>query len=240
MISITSAIVASGLFLLALISVKAHKLTTGGGITGFLVAATIYAAAGLSGVFMLGAFFGLSVLASRYKRDTKFAGTTQDNAEARTSGQVLANAGTAAITGLLAILIPEYKSLFNLMLAGSLASATADTLASELGAAYSKRFYNCLTFKTDIKGLDGVISTEGLLFGAAGALIIALIATCSTPAVFLTNTLIITISGIIGNYADSVLGATLERKSILSNNWVNFLSTVIAAASVWLMLLLRF
>jgi uncharacterized protein (TIGR00297 family) len=238
--SITSITVLIGLLTLALVSVRFHKLTPWGGFTGFVVATLIYAASGLTGVLMLGAFFGLSVLASRYKRDVKFAGTPQDTTEARTSGQVLANAGTAALMALMSLIFPQHSFIYNLMLAGSLASATADTLASELGAAYSKRFYHCLTFKKDTKGLDGVISTEGLLFGAAGALIIALIATWPNPVTYTYYLLIITIAGIIGNYADSVLGATLERKNLLSNNWVNFLSTLVAAASAALMFLLHF
>ena len=40
---------------------------------------------------------------------------------------------------------------------------------------------------------------------------------------------IIILAGLIGNLADSLLGATLERKGVLSNDAVNFLNTAIAA-----------
>ncbi len=226
------------LFLLAVaaVSIRVHKLTPAGGATGFLVACLIFAGGGITGVALLSAFFLLGILASRWKRDEKYTGTVQDTAETRNAGQVLANAGTAALMALLALIFPADAVLFRLMLAGSLASATADTLASELGIVYSKRFYNCLTFKKDTKGLDGAISLEGLLFGAAGAFVIALIA-CYPAVLWLHKfVLVITLAGTIGNYSDSVLGAALERKNLLSNNAVNFLSTLIAALSVWLML----
>ncbi|WP_449437800.1 DUF92 domain-containing protein [Pedobacter steynii] len=36
-------------------------------------------------------------------------------------------------------------------------------------------------------------------------------------------------AGIIGNITDSLLGATLERKSYLNNDMVNFLNTLVAS-----------
>ena len=41
--------------------------------------------------------------------------------------------------------------------------------------------------------------------------------------------LTITVAGTIGNLADSVLGATLERAGVLSNDGVNFFNTLTAA-----------
>lgn len=227
------------LFLLASIafaSVKVHKLTPAAGVTGFVVACIIFAGAGITGVILLAAFFGMGVAASRWKRKDKYTGTVQDTAEARNPGQVLANAGTAALMALLALIFPSQALLFQLMLAGSLASATADTISSELGIVYSKRFYNCLTFKPDIKGLDGVISIEGLLFGAAASLVIGILNVMPGHSLlFVWMATVVTLAGIVGNYSDSVLGATLERRGTLNNNAVNFLSTLIAALSVSLM-----
>jgi uncharacterized membrane protein len=59
----------------------------------------------------------------------------------RTTGQVLANAGVAAITGALVLLYPQFRYLLVLMMAASFASATADTLSSELGTVYGKRVF---------------------------------------------------------------------------------------------------
>lgn len=99
---------------------------------------------------------------------------------------------------------------------------------------YGKRFYNCLSWKKETRGLDGVISLEGTLIGIVGAGVIALIYAIGNfagNAVF-----ILIIAGQAGNLADSVLGASLERRNLLNNDWVNFLSTLFAASITLLLI----
>ena len=38
------------------------------------------------------------------------------------------------------------------------------------------------------------------------------------------------LAGILGTFFDSLLGATIERRGLIGNNTVNFLSTLAAAA----------
>jgi uncharacterized protein (TIGR00297 family) len=226
-----------GLMLLAgmLLAVITRKLTILAAITGGAVAALIFAGGGFTGIIMLAVFFVLGTAATSYKKEIKQKITTGGEHDSRrTVGQVLANGGMAAIAGLLAFIYPEHANVLQLMLAASLASATADTLSSELGMVHGKRFYNIITLKRDKKGLDGVISIEGLLIGVAGSLTIALIYSCGY--VFNYRHLItIIVVGTIGNITDSLLGATLERKHFIGNNTVNFLNTVVAALAVLLL-----
>jgi uncharacterized protein (TIGR00297 family) len=120
------------------------------------------------------------------------------------------------------------------MMAAAFASATADTLSSELGNVCGSRYYNILSFRKDMRGLNGVISLEGTLCGVAGSLLIALIFSAGFGW-SIRVTAIITLAGTIGNIFDSLLGATFERRHWIGNDAVNFLNTAIAALSVLLL-----
>lgn len=207
-------------------SIAARKLTVTAAFIGALVACMVFAGGGFTGLAMMTIFFILGSAATSWQLKSK----QQFNAEEkgrRTAGQVLANAGTAGFCGLMVLMIPSQAVLFQLMMAASLASATADTLSSELGMVYGRRFFNIITFKADARGLDGVISAEGTLIGIGGAMIIALVYAFGHGLGFFL--LGIVLAGTFGNITDSVLGAVLERKGFIGNNMVNFLNTFAAA-----------
>lgn len=213
------------------------KLTWAGAFTGGLLALCIYAGAGFTGLALLGTFFSLGVAATAVKRNWKVTqGLATKGESTRTAGQVIANGGVAGITGLLAFVSPQHAALLHVMLAASLASATADTLSSELGVVYGRNFYNIKTWKKDTRGLDGVVSWEGTLLGILGSCFIALLYTAMTG--FSNAFSWIVISGTIGNLFDSFLGATLERANYIGNNAVNFLNTLLAALAVAVLMLL--
>ena len=138
----------------------------------------------------------------------------------------------AALLGILAIVDHERKDLYTLMMAASLSSAAADTSSSELGMVYGRRFFNILTFRSDRRGLDGVISIEGTLLGVAGSALIAFLY-CLFEG-WGASFLLIVAAGTFGNLLDSLLGATLERRHILHNDAVNFINTLAAALLVLL------
>jgi uncharacterized protein (TIGR00297 family) len=209
-------------------SLLARKLTFLAAITGAAVGCLIFAGAGYTGVAMMTTFFMLGSSATSWQKSKKqnFA-TAEEHKKGRTAGQVLANAGIAAIAGIMVLLIPNTTHLWQLIMAAGFASATADTLSSELGTVYGRRFFNIITWKPDQCGLDGVISLEGTLIGIGGSLIIAVIYAIGFG--WDANIMVIVIAGTVGNLADSVLGATLERRMIIGNNMVNFLNTLIAA-----------
>ena len=209
-------------------SLRKRKLTTAAAATGGALGLLIYLGSGFAGLALLALFFGLGTAASGWRvADKRRLGLAEENRGRRTAGQVVANAGVAGLLSLLAWRYPPAAPLAHLMLAGSFAAATADTLASELGNVYGRRYYNILTLRPDARGLNGVVSLEGTVLGLAGTVVLAA-AYCLGfgwgPAFGW-----LLVAGTTGNLADSLLGATLERRGLLSNNAVNFINTLTGA-----------
>lgn len=210
-------------------SILTRKLTVGGGFLGGLLGWLVFIGAGFMGIILLSAFFLLGTWATSWGRSLKERlAVAEKHKGRRTAGQVMANGGMAGIAGLLAWNFPQHEELFHLIMAAALSSAMADTLSSELGTVYGRSFYNILSLKKDRRGLDGVVSMEGIIIGIAGSFCIAVIyaMTKGLNSAFIW----IIIAGTIGNLVDSFLGATVERKGKLKNNAVNFLNTLAAAA----------
>lgn len=216
-------------------SSRAGKLTTPAVWTGGGVGVLIYLGAGFTGLALLALFFGMGTAASAWRvADKRRLGLAEANQGRRTASQVLANAGIAALLGLLGWLDAGHAAAYQLLVAGSFAAATADTLASELGNVYGRCYYNVLTWRPDTRGLDGVVSAEGTLLGLVGSALVAG-AYClgaGTAAGFGW----VVLAGAIGNLVDSLLGATLERRGYLGNDAVNFCTTLagaMVAAAGW-------
>lgn len=213
------------------VSIWRKKLTIPAALTGGVAGWLVFAGGGYTGLLMLATFFILGTVATSWHA-RHLPGPPPDHEKGsvaqstRTTGQVLANGGVAALAGLGIICFPQHKPLLEIAMAASLSSATADTLSSELGMIYGRNYYNILTGRRDQRGLDGVISLEGTLIGVVGSAIIALL--YESGHTWNNSFWIIILSGTAGNLTDSILGAALERKGRLGNNMVNFLNTLTA------------
>lgn len=209
-------------------SARAGKLTPAAVWTGGGLGLLIFLGSGFAGLALLALFFGLGTAASGWRvADKRRLGLAEENRGRRTAGQVVANAGVAGLLGLLAWQLPAHAPLACLMLAGGFAAATADTLASELGNVYGRRYYNILTLRSDARGLNGVVSLEGTALGLAGTAALAAVYCLGFGWGPAFSWLLV--AGTAGNLMDSVLGAMLERRGYLSNNAVNFLNTLTGA-----------
>jgi uncharacterized protein (TIGR00297 family) len=227
------------LLLGAVLSYLTKKLTPVGAITGAIVGLLIYKGSGFTGIAMLALFFAAGSWATGWQINRKAAiGAAEQHKGRRTAGQVLANGSAAALLGALGWYLPRHTSLITLMIAGSFAAATADTLSSELGTVYGRRFFNILTLKKDTRGLDGVVSLEGTLIGMSGAMLIAAVYVIGFG--WSASAYWIVLAGFTGNLVDSVLGASVERKGLIGNNVVNFLNTAVGAGVCWLVQLLKY
>ena len=219
-------------------SIATGKLTVAAALTGGVLGVLVFAGAGFTGIAMVAVFFLFGTVATSWKRGYKErAGLSEINSSKRNAGQVMANAGVAAICGLLCYFFQQYVFVLRVIMAASLSSAMADTLSSELGNVYGKRYYNILTFQKDTRGLNGVVSLEGTSIGIVGSVVIALVYAIGFGFTW-SAFFIIIIAGTIGNLSDSVLGASLERKQYLNNDAVNFLNTAIAAIAASILYIL--
>jgi uncharacterized protein (TIGR00297 family) len=222
------------LLIAATLSFTTGKLTLTGAATGALVGLLTYKGAGYPGLIMLAVFFIAGSWATCFQLNKKIAlGTAERHKGRRTAGQVLANGGMTALLGVWAWCNPGHSGIAAIMIAGSFASATADTLSSELGTVYGRRFFNILTFKTDKRGLNGVVSLEGTLIGLVAAALIAIVYSFNFG--WSISFCWIILAGFTGNLVDSVLGALLERKGLIGNNMVNFLNTLTGAVVCYLL-----
>jgi len=222
---------------IAILSISFKKLSISGGVASVFVGLAVFAGGNFKGLAMLGAFFVLGTLATGWKKNEKLPlRAISDRSNARNAGQVLANGGVAALLAILALVFTAYADTLRLMIAAALSAATADTLSSELGMIYGRRYYNILSFKKEQNGLDGVVSIEGFLIGIVGSAVISIIYTGTLPEY--RQFLLIIAAGTVGNVVDSILGVAFERRQYLGNDQVNFLNTLIAALFMLICILL--
>lgn len=216
------------LILGAALSFYKNKLTLPASLIAILVGFFVYSGGGITALALLVTFFISGTWATRHQwKKKQQLMLTEKRSGARNVMQVIANGGVAALLGGMMMIDASHADLYLLMIAASLASATADTLSSELGNVYGKSYFNITSFKKDERGRDGVISLEGTIAGITGSILISVV--YATGLVFSSNMFVIIIAGIAGNFFDSLLGATLQRKAYISNDMVNLLNTLFAA-----------
>jgi uncharacterized protein (TIGR00297 family) len=194
-----------------------------GGGTCFL----LFAGAGPAAFATLGALFLLTWISTRFGYRRKLELGVAERGEGRNALQVLANlavpalaAATFAITGNRAWLIATVAAL---------AEAATDTVASEVGQSRGQTASLITTWKPVAAGTDGGISAAGTIAGIfAGSIIasVALLGRMLRPE----QLWIPVTAGFAGMLADSLLGATIQRKGKMNNEAVNLVGTMVAAA----------
>lgn len=212
----------------AALSFFLKKMDLSGSVAGLCIAMAMFMGGSWPALLCLLAFFVLGVGATswkkKYKQDLRLA---QEAGGKRSHRHALANGGIAALWGILAYLNPDQQALYGCMMVGSLAAAASDTVSSELGNVYGSRYVDILTFRADTRGRDGVISLEGTLAGFIASALIGLIYGLWMGSLLTVS--IIAVSGLLGNLADSALGASLQRRGLMNNDAVNLANTFIGA-----------
>ncbi|MGL6298075.1 MAG: TIGR00297 family protein [Methanobacteriaceae archaeon] len=196
-----------------------------------IMGVTIIFSAGANWLFLILIFLFLSLAATKYKK--KYKSDKRMYEGKRTAKNVISN-------GLVAFLMAAFGGFYAPLIGGfigAVATATADTLASEIGVLREPRLIT--TFKKVPAGTDGAVSVLGTVMGIGGAAIIgaaAFILGIFTPHLgyltsssFFASIIITVIAGTVGCFMDSLLGATLERRNIINNEHVNLFATITGA-----------
>jgi uncharacterized protein (TIGR00297 family) len=189
----------------AVLARRRRSLTPDGSIAATAVGAVTLAQGGLPGAGALLAFFVTSSALSRFKTAEKARRGVLAQAKGgeRDALQVLANGGVAA-----GVLLLGGKRSTGAFL-GALATAGADTWATELGLLARSRPRLVTTLTPVPPGTSGGITLEGTLASIAGAMTVG--AGWGRLGGDLRSAMLTAaVSGTLGALADSLLGATVQ------------------------------
>lgn len=182
--------------------------------------------------------------------------------EKRDWAQVLANGFIPAMCTWLDYLFPQ--PVWYIFYLASLSSATADTWGTELGVLSESEPILITTGKRVPAGTSGGITLAGTLASLAGVFCLCLVGIFFWPAYALTSSdwMMLSAVGLAAAFFDSLLGATLQSQYVcnlcgkkterrkhcskdsakisglgwMTNDWVNFLSSLFAVTFSFLLI----
>ncbi|MDO8874151.1 MAG: DUF92 domain-containing protein [Methanoregula sp.] len=169
------------------------------------------------------AFFILGSFATRYKFEyKKRIGVEQGRGGARGYRNVFANGIVAAAAAVLYGIFQQ--PIFVVMYVGCVATAAADTLASEIGVTGGIP-YMITTLKKVPIGTNGGITLVGESVALFGGLAVSLVAFL-LGVITLPMVAICAFAGFVGTNIDSLAGATCENRGIWGNAGTNLIATI--------------
>lgn len=172
--------------------------------------------------------FALTFAATRFGRQGKEAMGAAESRQGRRASQIVANLGVAGLCA------AGVSGAWLAACIAALAEATADTVSSEMGQALRGTTRMITTGRRVSAGTDGGVSAMGTMLGVmAAAAVTAVAVFCG--AISIQIALVVFGASGAGFFFDSVLGASVERRGWMGNDWVNFVSTAVAAAIAYML-----
>jgi uncharacterized protein (TIGR00297 family) len=231
---------------LAVAGYLAKSVDLSGLVVGWLLGTILIIGGGPELYVALLAFFIVGTLFTKigYRRKAA-AGLAQEKGGRRGGAHAFANVGVAAIC---AVAVARGLGLVPLCMGiAALATAAADTTASEVGQLIGRRTFLPLTFRRVERGTEGAVSLEGTLAGILGAVIVAIAAVAMAahrlrPSFTGTVTIdkkrviaVITLAAFLGSYLESIAGSWNRRHDgVISNGALNFFNTAAGAILFWI------
>lgn len=249
---------AAGVF--ALLALGLRALSPTGAVAAFVLGTLVFAVGRLNGAVALVTFFTTSSLLSMMQTASKKeAKTLSLKSSRRDLVQALANGGVPLFLLMASMFNPCWWSYMFFLAA--LASATADTWATEIGTLSGTKPYSLRGLVRVPPGSSGAVSLVGTLAAVLGSCLIALFAGFYGQGGGFNRFAFtaVAISGFVGCAIDSLLGATVQAQYVspegdlcevgrddampergvpwIRNDMVNLIAGAFAAITCWLIFL---
>jgi len=183
-------------------------------------------------VILLG-FLGTSHKATKWRFEEKSAkGLSESSDGHRSWGNVVANGGLPGLVAIISWIVGDHENGVWIFSA-SVAVAAADTFASEIGCL-DERVRMITTMKKCEPGLNGGFSPNGQLAALVGSSIIAVLAFLSNQNLELMA--LVVVIGWLGCQVDSLLGALLENRGLMTKGTVNAAAITSGIIAMWMYL----
>jgi uncharacterized protein (TIGR00297 family) len=203
-------------------SYKTNTADVSGLFSGALIGIILIIFADIRWFLVMLAFFITGSVSTRYRYSEKEKmGVEQARGGARGYLNVFSNGTVGAASAVLFGVTGN--PLFSALFVGSVATAAADTMASEIGVTGGDP-YMITTFSRVPPGTNGGVTVLGELVAVSGALLISVTAfgLGVIPASFILPG---TVAGFIGTNIDSVIGAVFENRGVFGNAGTNLVAT---------------
>ena len=211
------------LFILGFITYYRKSLDLFGSAVMIIMGIVIIFSAGFNWLLLIVLFLVMSLLATKYSK--KYKRSLGQFEGRRTSKNVISNGVVACFMAAFGGYYLPFVGGF----IGAIATATADTLGSEIGVL-DPHPRLITTFQSVDPGTNGAVSVLGTVVGIVGAGVIGIVAfllgIVPSP---LSAIAVSIISGFIGCFTDSILGALFENRGMIKNEHVNLMATIVGA-----------
>ena len=211
------------LFILGFVTYYRKSLDVLGSVVMIVMGIIIIFSAGANWLLLIVLFLVMSLLATKFSK--KYKQSLGEFEGRRTSKNVISNGVVACFMAAFGGYYLPFVGGF----IGAIATATSDTLASEIGVL-DQHPRLITTFQKVDPGTNGAVSVLGTAVGIVGAAIIGiasyLLGIMPNPLLAICVAII---SGTVGCFMDSVLGAVFENRHLITNEHVHLIATIVGA-----------